>query len=66
MSFVSERERMGLTQQEAAERLGVDPLTFRHWETGRNTPRASMLVKLSALYCCSIDDLLGRERGDSA
>ena len=28
------------------------------WETGKTRPRASLLVKLAGLYCCSLDELL--------
>jgi len=66
MNFVSARENAGLSQREAAERLGVNQSTVCYWETGRNFPRASMLVKMAELYCCSIDELLGREQGSSA
>ena len=60
MSFVSARENAGLNQREAAKRLGVNQSTVCFWETGRNFPRAAMLVKMADLYCCTIDDLLGR------
>lgn len=66
MSFAAAREKVGLTQKEVAERLGVDQSAVSFWETGRNTPRASMLVKLAGLYCCSIDELFGREPRNSA
>ena len=55
------RKRHGLTQREAAEKLCVNQSTVCFWETGRNFPRASMLVKMADLYCCSMDQLLGRE-----
>jgi len=61
MNFVSARENAGLSQREAAQRLGVNQSTVCFWETGRNFPRASMLVKMAELYCCSIDELLGRD-----
>jgi len=60
MSFLTARERAGLNQREAARRLGVNQSTVCFWETGRNFPRASMLVKLAELYCCTVDDLLER------
>lgn len=66
MSFATAREKTGLSQKDVAERLGVDQSAVSFWETGRNTPRASMLVKLAELYCCTIDELFGREPRDSA
>lgn len=66
MSFASARENAGYNQREAAQLLGVNQSTVCFWETGRNFPRASMLVKMADLYCCTIDDLLGHKPGSSA
>ena len=60
MSFSSAREKVGLTQKEVAENLGVDQSAVSFWETGKTMPRAAMLVKLSDLYCCSVDELLSQ------
>ena len=38
----SERHKRGLTQEEAAERVGVSTRTFRDWEKGRHRPRTFM------------------------
>lgn len=59
-SFVAARERAGMSQHEVARRLGINQSSVAYWETGKNTPRASMLVRLADLYCCSIDELMGR------
>jgi transcriptional regulator with XRE-family HTH domain len=39
----SSRRKLGLTQQEMAERLGVDPCTLRDWENGRHQPTEKSL-----------------------
>lgn len=65
-SFVAARERAGMSQHEVARRLGINQSSVAYWETGKNTPRASMLVKLADLYCCSIDELMGRASGRSS
>lgn len=65
-AFTAARENAGMNQREAAQRLGVNQSTVCFWETGRNFPRASMLVKMADLYCCSMDQLLGREPRNSA
>jgi transcriptional regulator with XRE-family HTH domain len=39
------REQLGLTQEQLAERLGVDQGTIAHWELGTRQPR---LAKLQA------------------
>ncbi|MBA7642110.1 hypothetical protein ES703_49796 [subsurface metagenome] len=44
------RQRLGLTQEKLAQRLGVSCYTVRRWETGK--------VKPSPLAQKAIDDLL--------
>lgn len=63
MSFLSAREAAGLTQREVAEHMGVDQSAVSFWETGKTNPRASLLVKLSELYHCTVDELL-KEGGE--
>lgn len=62
MSFLSAREKIGLSQREVAEKLGVDQSSVSFWETGKTAPRASTLVKLSGLYGCTVDELLLEEK----
>lgn len=67
MSFVNARKRTGMSQMEVARRLNINQSSVACWETGKSIPRAFMLVKLADLYCCTIDELMGREQGrDSA
>ena len=61
MSFLSAREKVGLTQKQVAETIGVDQSAVSFWETGKTSPRASILVKLSELYCCTLDELLDKK-----
>ena len=49
MSFLSARTKTGFSQAKVAKDMG---------ETGKTRPRASLLVKLAGLYCCSLDELL--------
>ena len=65
MNFAKARTNAGLSQSEAARRLGIDQSTISGWEIGKSTPRGSMLVKVADLYCCTIDELFGRGQ-DSA
>lgn len=55
------REKVGFTQREVAEKLQIDQSSVSLWETGKTAPRASVLVKLSKLYCCTVDDLLKQD-----
>lgn len=65
IGFATARINAGLSQTEAARRLGVDQSTVSYWETGKKMPRASKLAKMADLYGCTVDDLFGRGR-DSA
>jgi transcriptional regulator with XRE-family HTH domain len=59
------RLRAGFTRQvDAAEKLGVVRTALVKWETGASLPRPPMLLKLAALYSCTVDELLrGGEEG---
>lgn len=52
------REKRKLTQEELANMVSVGRTTVTLWEKGINKPRADMLVKLSKVLDCSIEDLL--------
>ncbi|WP_145993345.1 helix-turn-helix transcriptional regulator [Secundilactobacillus pentosiphilus] len=57
------RERLGLTQDELAAKLYVSRQTISNWETGHSYPDIENLLRLSALFDVSVDDLL---KGDVA
>lgn len=61
MSIAAERKKAGYTQMETAEALGVSDAAVCQWETGKTSPRASMLVKLAQLFSCTVDELLTEE-----
>lgn len=52
------RKRMGLTQKQIADMLGVTAPTVTQWESGERKPNIIMLKKLSVILKCSTDDLL--------
>ena len=43
------REKLGLTQEQLAERLGTSFATVNRWENGQNRPRAKALEAIAAL-----------------
>jgi transcriptional regulator with XRE-family HTH domain len=57
MSFKQRRVKTGLTQEQVAEKLGVDRTTVSKWDVMSAMPRAELLPKIASLYGCSIDDL---------
>ena len=50
------RERAGLTQQVAADRIGVGQSTIAMWETGESLPRTGLLKKIAEVYGCEVAD----------
>ena len=57
------RSRIGLTQSEMAERLGVSNKAVSKWETGKSKPTTNTLRKLAALFGLSVDVLLEIREG---
>ncbi|MGH7055074.1 MAG: helix-turn-helix domain-containing protein [Stellaceae bacterium] len=52
------RRTLGLTQEEAAELLGLGRLSYHRIETGRRRIRASELAAICAAYNCHIGELV--------
>lgn len=50
------RLALGLTQQEVANKIGVDVTTYAHYESGRRTPDIKRLRMLCSLFKISIED----------
>lgn len=51
------RMAKNLTQEQAAEVLGVSTQTVSRWECNTTLPDVTILPKIAALYCVTIDDL---------
>lgn len=54
------RSESGLTQEEAANHLGITKAAVSKWECGQSMPDISLLPAIADLYSTSIDDLFGR------
>lgn len=52
------RERLGLTQEDVAQRIFVSRQTMSSWETGKTYPDVQSLLLLSNLFGFSIDSLV--------
>lgn len=51
------RTAKNMTQEQAAEALGVSTQTVSRWECNTTLPDVAILPKIAALYCVTIDDL---------
>ena len=51
------RVMKSMTQEQAAEALGVSAQTISRWECDTTLPDVTILPKIAALYCVTIDDL---------
>lgn len=58
-NIASERKRLGITQEELADRVDVSKSTVARWEQGVLPPFADALIAMHELFGCSIDYLLG-------
>jgi len=52
------RDRLGLTQEQFAQRLGVTYSTVNHWENGKRTPQPFLLARLLELHAEPTEDTL--------
>ena len=52
------RKKKGLSQEEAAERLGVSRQTISKWEVDETLPDIRQAKKLAVLYGLSLDELI--------
>ena len=52
------RKKKGLSQEDAAEKLGVSRQTISKWETDETLPAIRQAKQLSMLYGLSLDELI--------
>ena len=56
------RKRLGLTQDQLAEKLGITAQAVSKWENDLSCPDISILPKLADIFSISTDELLGRTK----
>lgn len=57
--LVERRKTLGLTQEQIADALEINPRTVMRWENGQSEPKLTIqqVATLCTLYRCSIDEL---------
>lgn len=59
------REQAGLTQLQLADKCGVSKQLIDFLETGRRQPTTRILIRLSAVFECTVDDLFSQKYLDN-
>ena len=68
-NIAARRKTLALTQDQVAERLGVEPITISRFECGTNLPSLQRLASLSEVLETSVAELLSQSvsnRSDQA
>lgn len=55
------RKRLGMTQGQLADRMGVSPQAVSKWEYNLSCPDISVLPELASVFGITVDELLGKE-----
>lgn len=58
------RNNMGLSQKQLAKLVGVSVVQIVNWENRKFMPKAFTLCNLADVFCCTVDELLGRTDDD--
>ena len=56
-NIVKYREKMGYSQKELANKLGVTPSRISNWEQGANCPTIDILFEVCKILQVSINDI---------
>lgn len=62
LSIKKLRENSGLSQIELAKQLNVTQGAVSQWEVGMTKPSIETIIKLSVIFNCTTDELLGIEK----
>ena len=53
------REEKGYTQKQVADKLGLNSVTYLHYEKEQREPPLALLADMAQLYAVTVDYLLG-------
>lgn len=53
------REERGYTQKQVADMLGLNSVTYLHYEKEQREPPLALLADMAQLYAVTVDYLLG-------
>ncbi|WP_196603405.1 helix-turn-helix transcriptional regulator [Pectinatus haikarae] len=63
MNIIEEKRiKLGFTQKQLADKIGVDRATVGKWELGISIPRVEKLLMLAKILNCSIEDIYSCQR----
>lgn len=60
------RNKIGLTQQEIADRIGIAQQTYAGYESGKHEPSIEITIRLATVYDVTMDYITGRFIGDGS
>ena len=61
--LIEKRKEFGLKQLDVAIEIGVSQSVVSQWELGKNYPTFFSLIGLADLFKCSLDEMVGRDKG---
>jgi len=61
-TFINERKRLGLTQEQLAKKLNTSRSNVANWENGQNMPSVDLLFKCSTIFDCDVMYLAGYQK----
>lgn len=62
--IVAHRKRLGLTQDQLAEKMGITAQAVSKWENDQSCPDISALPQLADIFKITLDALLGRDSAE--
>lgn len=55
--LIKARHKMGMTQVQVAEKIGIKASSYQRFESGIRVPRVGMAIKLAAILNTSVEHL---------